>query len=128
MTDTRLYGVSSGDGNNGVSRMFADYYVRTNDPWRLAQLAALTEFKPDWQERAKEALEVDGEDEYTISAVIYNPIDDEDEHEDGDDWCSVNGAWRIWEVFPEDEPREGRPMYDSLEDAFGDDIALVPAE
>lgn len=127
MTETRLYGVSSGDGSNGVSHIFADYYVRTSQPWRLARLAALTEFKPDWIERARDVLNVDGESDYTISAVIYDPLDQE-ECEEGESWCDNNGAWRIWEVFPEDEPCEGRPLYESIEDCFGDDAALVSDE
>ena len=146
----KLYGVSSGDGNNGVSHMFADYYVRTDDPWRLARLAMLAQFKPGkgmaW---ALEAMDVDGEAEYTIAATIYNPPDDRDEapddrdeapddeapddeapdDRDDADWCSVNGAWMIIEVFPEDDPRDGRPMYDSIEDAFDKpELALAPAE
>jgi hypothetical protein len=32
----KWYSVSSGDGNNGVSRMYPDYYVRTADPFHLA--------------------------------------------------------------------------------------------
>ena len=35
------YGVSSGNGNNGVSHLYPDYYVRTADPFRLAELASL---------------------------------------------------------------------------------------
>jgi hypothetical protein len=71
----KWYGVSFGDGNNGVSHMFADYYVRTNDPWTLARAAMLASFKPEWQAAANEAMEIDGEADYTISAVIYDPGD-----------------------------------------------------
>ena len=70
-----------------------------------------------------------------IAATIYNPPDDEapddeapDDRDDAD-WCSVNGAWMIIEVFPEDDPRDGRPMYDSIEDAFSEpELTLAPAE
>lgn len=73
-SQTKLYGVSSGDGNNGVSHMFADYYVRTNDPYRLAELALLAEFRPGkGQAWARANAEIDGEAEYTISAMILNP-------------------------------------------------------
>jgi hypothetical protein len=75
-TDTlpsKLYGVASGNGNDGVSHMYANYYVRTNDPWRLAELALLAEFKPSGIAWAKSHSEIDGESDYTISAVIYNP-------------------------------------------------------
>ena len=38
------YGVSSGNGNNGVSHLYPDYYVRTADPFRLAELAMVDKF------------------------------------------------------------------------------------
>lgn len=73
-SQTKLYGVSSGDGNNGVSHMFADYYVRTSDPYRLAELALLAEFKPGkGQAWARDNADIDGESDYTISAMILNP-------------------------------------------------------
>jgi hypothetical protein len=124
----RLYGVSTGNGNDGVSHMFADYYVRTDDPWRLARLALVSSFKDEWKERALDEAMVDGESEYTISAMILDPLDEENE-EDEEPWSSFNGAWFIVEVFPEDEPREGRQVYDSLDDAFESaDLALVAKE
>src|ERR1700680_702081 len=140
--ETKLYGVSTGNGNNGVSHIFADYYVKTDQPWRLAELAALAQFKPGsgmtW---AKEHVEIDGEAEYGISAVFYNPpcndtadgeypetqrcglceetwigapsdcpacgsdeTESNDENaEDGRNWCDGNGAWLIIEVFPDTE-------------------------
>ena len=67
---TRLYGVSSGNGNDGVSQMFPDYYVRTDSPWQLAELAALSTFKPGaGQAWCKRHVEIDGESEYTIQAA-----------------------------------------------------------
>ena len=123
-----LYGVSSGNGNDGVSHMFADYYVNTDDPWRLARLALVASFKDEWKARALDAATVDGESEYTISAMIHDPLDEE-YGEDEESWGNVNGAWLIVEVFPEDDPREGRPVYDSLDDAFESaDLALVATE
>ena len=167
----RLYGVSFGNGNDGVSHMFADYYVKTCDPWLLTRAATLGSFKPEFQPAANEAVEIDGEADYTIYATIYNPEDvdpaeapsptytlsyvcpeygetwenesaddanelddcaqcnargiepdESSENEiDGDDtYSAANGAWFICEVFREDEPRDGRPIYDSLEDCFGD--------
>lgn len=164
----RLYGVSFGNGNDGVSHMFADYYVKTCDPWALARMATLGAFKPEFQPAANEAMEIDGEAEYTISSVIYNPedvdpseapdptyylhytcpdcgetweLDESDESDEQADcphcdardigpdesseneiddmYCNVNGAWFICDVFREDDPREGRPIYDSLEACFG---------
>jgi hypothetical protein len=122
----RLYGVSYGNGNDGVSHLFADFYVRTDDPWRLAKLAMITQFKDKWQAAALEACEVDGEAEYTVTAVIYEPLDAEP-CDEGESWCDHNGAVHLVDVFPEDEPREGRPTYESLEEAFGDDVVKVAA-
>jgi hypothetical protein len=169
---TRVYGVSSGNGNHGVSHTFADYYVRTTDPWRLAHAAIIAEFKSGTgQAWAMEHCEIDGEADYTISAVILDPPNDEsedseyptlyvcdecgfdseessldgaectecesghfaekefDDYEDGRNWSESNGAWLIVEVFPEDSPRDGVQIYDSIEDALSEDVLrLVPAE
>lgn len=126
-TEPRIYGVSSGNGDDGVSHMFADYYVKTDKPWLLAQAAMLAEFKPGkGQEFALNQLQIDGEPEYCLSAVIHDPPNDDGEEElcdDGSSWSESNGAWLIVEVFPEDEPRDGRPTYDSLEECF--DAALL---
>lgn len=113
----RLYGVSSGNGNDGVSHMFADYYVTTNDPWRLAKLAMVTQFKEAYQAKALEECTVDGEAEYTVQAVIYEPLDAEPA-EEGESYCDANGCAYLIDVFPEGEPREGVMQYASLEEAF----------
>lgn len=115
----RLYGVSFGDGNNGVSHMYADYYVRTADPFLLAAVAQLASFNDAWKTAAAEAIEIDGEAEFTISATVYNPVDQPDS-----DWCDSNGAWSICEVFPDSDPRPGALVYDSMEEAFSaEDLA-----
>lgn len=116
----RLYGVSYGDGNNGVSHIFADFYVKTNDPWRLAHLALVSYFKPEWQAKAMAEMDIDGDSNYTVVACLYEPLDREPEEDEEDEgsYCDTNGAYFIAEVFPEDDPREGRPTYDSLEEAF----------
>lgn len=137
----RIYAVSSGDGNNGVSHMYPDYYVMTNDPWRLAELAIVSQFKTKGKPWAKRNADIDGEAEHMISAVLYNPpcedtedgeypeTDDDENAEDGRNWSETNGAWMIVEIFPEDEPNENKPIHDSLEDCFeAEDLALVPAE
>jgi len=137
-SETKLYGVSSGDGNNGVSHMFADYYVRTNEPWTLARAAMLAEFKTGKGHAfALANMEIDGEAEYTISAMILNPpcedtedgsypeCDNEEEAEDGRNWSEANGAWLIVEVFPDNEPREGRPVYESIDDALSEDVVAL---
>ncbi len=144
--EPRLYGVSSGNGNDGVCHMFPNYYVMTNDPYRLARLAMVSGFKSEFKRAALDACDVDGEADYTISATIYNPEDvdpdeaaadrDEDNEEnnepepgEGMSYCEANGAWQIIEVFHDDEPRDGTMQYDSIEDAFSDeDLALVPVE
>lgn len=124
----RLYGVSSGNGNDGVSHIFADYYVRTNDPWRLARLAMVGQFKDEYLPKAIEACEVDGEADYTVQAVIYEPLDFVPESE-GDSYCdSGNGAAHLVDVFPEDTPRYNRMVYDSLEDAFSADLLAKVAD
>ena len=124
------YAVSSGDGNNGVSHMFPDYYVRTADPYRLAELAMLTSFKTEYREQVKDEMTVDGEADYVITAVLANPLDEEYD-EDDEMWCDVNGAYLLIDVFPVDDdfdPAEcfptapyGKPAYDSIADCFGED-------
>jgi hypothetical protein len=124
------YGVSSGNGNDGVSQLYPDYYVRTADPYRLAELAMVDTFRdgPDmvW---AREAVDVDGERDYTISATIYEGPDGETE---------FGAAWLIVEVFPADpddlaawqaDPYKAPLCYDRLESAFSAEaLALVPRE
>lgn len=122
MSDTpQWYGVSSGDGNDGVSHMYADFYVHTDNPWRLAKLAAITTFKPKFQQWAGDNVEIDGEAEYTISACFYSMPDDKDDMER--DYCPL-----IIEVFPEPDDdwrdRRGAPEYLSIEACFGKDAAL----
>lgn len=136
----RLYGVSTGDGNNGISHMFPSYYVKTNKPWRLARLAAVNEFKADvgraW---AMRHMDIDGEAMSTIAATFacppcqstadgeYPDVDNPEDAEDGRNWQENNGSWLIVEVFPEDSPRDGTTTYDSLSEAFPADLlAKVP--
>lgn len=137
----RLYGVSFGDGNNGVSHIYPAYYVRTAAPYDLALAALLSEFKSGHgQAWAKRHAEVDGESDYTIRATLscppcedsndgeYPELPEDVEYEDAEDgrnWDMHNGAWMICEVFPEDEPREGVQVYDSLEDALTEDVVTL---
>jgi hypothetical protein len=142
------FGVSSGNGNDGVSHTFADYYVRTCEPYTLAQAAILGMFKPEGYDWALENSGIDGEAEFGISAVIYDPPEDpadrdHSECENGEDcdgcdmcipednsWSAANGAWMIIEVFPvtEDDMRDGRMMYDSLDDALSADVVKLARE
>lgn len=120
MTDPiRLYGVSHGNGNDGVSHIFAAYYVRTNDPWRLAHLALIGEFKPEWQSKALAEADIDGDSDYTVTACIHHPLDSQEWDRDY--------TYHITEVFPEDKPRPGVALYESLEEAFTPELlAKVP--
>ncbi len=122
------YGVSSGNGNDGVSHHYPDYFVRTADPYYAARLACISSMIDRWQEWADDALEVDGEAEYTISACIYNPPDDESEDDDSD-WCSANGAWNLVDVFPvtqDDMDNRNAPEYETLEEAFSSLMQRFP--
>jgi hypothetical protein len=127
--ETKLYAVSRGNGNDGVSQMFPDYYVRTNDPYRLARLALVTQFLPCAQEQVLDECRVEGEADYTISAVLYDPLDEEPA-EDGMSWCDANGAYMIVEVFPDDGPDMADPyhrfVYDSINECFSvRELALI---
>lgn len=135
----RWYGVSTGNGNDGVSHMFPDYYVRTFDPWLLAYAATIDGFKPEWQDAAIEAMDVSGEAEYGIQACILDPVDyapevDHSECEDGEDcegcsecedhgtWSDSNGAWFLLDVFPVadvESERSSAMQYGSIEETFG---------
>lgn len=118
------YGVSSGDGNNGVSHTWPDYYVRCtpDDAYRVCELALVDSFDgPINKSWAAEHVETDGEADYTISAVIYDPPGEDDE----ESWSDVNGAWLIFEVFPVDELGD-QPRYGTALEAFTDEaLALV---
>ena len=151
MSEARYYAVSSGNGNDGVSHLFPDYIVRTDRPWALARLAALSTFKKgEGQAWCEENLELDGESDYTIYATLQespetqderaemqerlealDPETDEDAIEELESEIESFGcgyAWNIFEVFPWDESDTSRPIYESLEDAFGEDCALVKEE
>lgn len=99
---TKLYGVSFGNGNDGVSQLFPNFYVRTDSPYTLAQVALADLFIARKVRAAIREMQVDGEAEYTISATLYNPWDDKDGA-----WCENNGAWKICEVFPADDTEAG---------------------
>ena len=143
----RWYAVSHGKGNDGVSHTYPDYYVRTCEPYRLAELAMVTQFTAgEGRAFATENLETDGEADYVVSCTILNPPDDGsdrdhsecesgeecdgcEECEPDSDYCGINGAWQIVEVFPINESDMGRETrYTSIQDCFGAGSALVPSE
>ena len=108
MSTTRTYGVSTGNGNDGVSHTFANYYVTTDSPWLLAHCAVISEFKPGkGREFAMEAADIDGESDYTITACIYNPPREEQEYPVTE---LESGKWIV-----DDEPDE---EYDSEDEAI----------
>lgn len=76
----RLYGVSYGNGNDGVSHTFANFYVRTCEPYTLAA-AAMLSMHDAILDYTAENLDVDGEAEYGISAMLLNPPDDRVDYE-----------------------------------------------
>lgn len=78
----RWYGVSFGNGNDGVSHMWPNYYVRTADPFQLAAAAIVANWNDDdMRAYAAENAEIDGEADYTICATILNPPDDDGSNE-----------------------------------------------
>lgn len=102
----RWYGVSIGDGNNGVSHMFPDYYVFTNDPWELADRAAKSAIKPEyWDE-----IEIDGDEDYTVTASTYDA--------DNMEYCDF-----VLDVFPVDQEEIDKARatvcYGSISEACG---------
>jgi hypothetical protein len=129
MPKMRIYGVSHGNGNDGVSHMFPEYYVRTTDPWYLARLALVGYFKPKWRSAALIHMDVQGDDEYGYTACLYEPLDVKEGDEGYGEWCEHNGAWHITEIFPvaDDETRAGLPIYEGLDEAYTEELlAKVP--
>lgn len=117
MAETRWYGVSSGNGNDGVSQSWPDYWVQTDDPWRVAKLALITIYKAEYRQFAIDNMEVDGEEDYTISAVLYEGPNSE---------TAFEAALDIIEVFPDDPPdTDDICAYTCIEDCFGDDADLI---
>jgi|SRR5215469_11390825 len=113
----RWYGVSFGDGNDGVSHMFPNYYVFTDMPYDLARIALIASFREEYQQKAADELDMNGEAEFTISAVIHDPMDWEPE--EGDEEGYPYAAY-ICEVFPveEEEIKNTIPGHGSLEACF----------
>jgi hypothetical protein len=110
-TRPRWYGVSYGDGNDGVSQLFPDFYVRTAHPWDLARAAAVSAVAPAYQAWAAAEVQVDGEADYTLHATLLEGPDGE---------TAYGAAWFICEVFPVegDEMRDEPSRFDGLAAAF----------
>ena len=100
----RWYGVSYGNGNDGVSQFDPAYLVYTDDPYTLARAAQMAE----WKDRrwAKENTDVDGEADCGVNATVYEGPNGE---------TQFGAAERIVSVFPvTDVDRYGCPRYDSM--------------
>ena len=148
-SQSKYYGVSHGNGNDGVSQLFPDYIVKTNEPYLLARLAAISDFKEGaGQVWARDNMEIDGEADYTIYASFHESYEtqqeraamqkrldaiedtESDEYSELDQEIEGYGAdytWLIYEVFAWDEDYKsvedtGRPVYESLDDAFGAEL------
>jgi len=156
MAESRYYAVSSGNGNDGVSHLFPDYIVKTDRPYALALLAAVTNFKRgEGYAWAQENVEIDGEADYTIYATFFESpefqeeraemekrlasLDPETEQDEIEELESEledfqpDCAWLCFEVFPWDasedqQARHPLPIYESIEECFGEDCALAKDE
>jgi hypothetical protein len=131
----RWYGVSFGNGNDGVSNVFPSYCVRTADPWKLAHAALLANFNDvplndgpqTWREWASENVEVDGEAEFGITATIYDPPDEDDEEPDYEE-LAINAGYMVscinneYYWHPKDEPeldeRDRNQVHDTEAEAW----------
>lgn len=116
----RLYGIATGDGNNGVGHTWPRYYVRTSNPWRLAEIAFYSDHFEEFRPQLAEIVEIDGDEEYCISASIFDYSDitigeDDENNEYYNDYYQF-----ILEVWPidENESLTGAPVYDSIEECF----------
>jgi hypothetical protein len=120
MTHKRIYGVSYGNGNDGVSQLHPDFYVKTADPWTLARAAMIDQFRTiAGRNYAAKRMDVDGEAEYGIQACIYDPPD-------SPGWSEHNGAWRLCDVFPvadDDLPNKADPYAKMVYGSIGGAIS-----
>ena len=99
------FGVSTGDGNMGVSHIFPDYIVRNvADLWELAERAAKSDIKPEHHDE----IEVDGDDTCVVAST-YDP---------NLEYCDY-----VLEVFPIDDRDTATatcPVYQSIDSALRD--------
>lgn len=117
-TETKLYGVSFGNGNDGVSQLYPCFWVHTGNPWELARVALADRFNASFVAWAKDAMITNGEAEYTITAMLPEGPHGETE---------FGAAYMLCEVFPSDaaDADEYSMIYPSTEAAIGADTLGV---
>lgn len=105
------YGVSFGNGSDGVSRLNPEFIVRTAHPFELARLAHIDTWKDgEGKTFAAANVEVDGDAEHYISSTLY----------EGPDGETVDGAaFEIVEVYPIEDitDHDSDLVYGSIYDA-----------
>jgi hypothetical protein len=101
------YGVSYGNGNDGVSHFSPNILVYTDDPWTLARAAMIFEWKD--KQWANENTDLDHNGDEMVSATIYEGPDGETE---------FGAAYMIVEVFAVNESEYNCIKYDSIYEAF----------
>jgi len=112
----RWYGVSYGNGNDGVSQSYPNFLVYTDMPYTLARAAIVSQWKDKvW---ANNNVDIDGEEDYTIYATIYEGSNGETE---------FGAAYMIAEIFQIADPNEYNcPQSDNLFTSFDNEtIKLV---
>ena len=116
-----LYSVSIGDGNDGVSRIVPDYYVKTNNPFHLAVAGLLANFNFATADRLADAVETTGEPDFGVSATLYEWPDGETE---------FDAAYMICEVYQVEEydALSDKKTYESLEAAFSVELLVLVRE
>jgi hypothetical protein len=113
----RWYGVSYGNGNDGVSQSYPSFLVQTDMPWTLARAAMISQWKDKvW---ASENVDIDGDEDYTIYATIYEGPDGETE---------FGAAYMIAEIFPVNVTEHNCPQYDNLFTTFDNETVKLVQE
>lgn len=119
MSDPQWYAVSFGDGNDGVSHLVPNYYVKSDDPWLLARAAMIDAIVPRHQRWAEDTVEVDGEAEHTVTAMLSEGPGGE---------TAFGAAWMICEVWPIGELTKLVNAYDSIEAALSPEAVTLARE